>query len=161
MLLEAGSAAPVSQAEISVAGKKYRPDPTGAVRIDGLPPGAVAIAVAAPGFKPAQEVAMVVSGGSAQVALELAREQQAVPATIKGLVRGAGGGRPIAAQLEIPEQKLKLRANEQGAFSVRVPGGTYRVIISAEGFYPQTKAITVRDGEQAIFNVDLHPQGRR
>jgi hypothetical protein len=40
---------------------------------------------------------------------------------------------------------------------MRVPGGTYSVIISAKGFITQQKSVTVKDGDQAIFNVDLFP----
>jgi hypothetical protein len=30
------------------------------------------------------------------------------------------------------------------------------LIISAPGFITQTKTVTVKDGDQAIYNVDLH-----
>jgi hypothetical protein len=62
--------------------------------------------------------------------------------------------------LEIPQAKIKTRATAEGAFTVRIPGGTYHVIISAPGFLSQTKTVTVRNGEQAIFNVDLHEEGQ-
>jgi hypothetical protein len=32
------------------------------------------------------------------------------------------------------------------------------VKISAPGYLAQTKDVTVKDGDQAIFNVDLHPK---
>ena len=64
----------------------------------------------------------------------------------------------IAADLEVPQLKLKAKATAQGSFSFQVPGGTYTVTIAAPGFLAQTKSVTVKDGDQAIFNVDLHPR---
>ena len=74
------------------------------------------------------------------------------------LVRSTAGGRPVSAELEIPQAKIKTRADAKGAFSVTLPAGSYSVNISAPGYIAQTKNVTVRDGDQAIFNVDLHPK---
>jgi hypothetical protein len=81
------------------------------------------------------------------------------PATISGIVRSTEGGKRIAAQLSIPELKgLKVKAAADGTFSLKAPAGTYSVTISAPGFVSQTKSVVVKDGDQAIFNVDLHPK---
>jgi uncharacterized membrane protein len=88
----------------------------------------------------------------------LVPEKKRVPATVSGQVRSARGGKPVVAQLEIRELKQTIAADEGGAFSVQIPGGKYTVRISATGFVTQTKTVTVRDGDQAIFNVDLAPK---
>ena len=107
-----------------------------------------------------QEVASVVLGKVSQVPLQLMTSEKKIPATITGLVRSTRGGKAIAAQLEIPEAKIKTRASEKGAFAFKIVGGTYSVIISAPGYLSQSKSVTVKDGDQAIFNVDLHPESR-
>jgi hypothetical protein len=80
---------------------------------------------------------------------------------VSGLIRSTQGGTPIPGLLEIPELRLKLRADDKGAFSAKVKGGTYRVVISAPGYLKQVKSFTVKDGDQAIFNVDLYPVGSK
>ncbi len=40
---------------------------------------------------------------------------------------------------------------------MKVPGGKYQVRIEARGYVPQTKTVEVADGDQAIFNIDMHP----
>jgi hypothetical protein len=77
---------------------------------------------------------------------------------VRGQVRSARGGKPVRAQLEIRESKQAISADETGAFSVQLPGGKYTVRIAAPGFITQTKTVIVRDGDQAIFNVDLSPK---
>lgn len=157
VVLEKGTGRPVPGAVVTVQDRELTAGPDGHVQVKDVPAGPVPIAARAPGFVPAQEVASVVAGKGATVAVELAPEAAKVPATLSGLIRSTQGGRPVAALLEIPQAKIKTRASAQGAFTVRLPGGTYNVNISAPGFLSQSKTVTVRDGEQAIFNVDLHP----
>ena len=90
--------------------------------------------------------------------MTLVPEKKRVPATLSGQVRSARGGKPVVAQLEVRELKQTISADDAGAFSVQIPGGKYTVRISAPGFVTQTKSVTVRDGDQAIFNVDLAPK---
>jgi hypothetical protein len=119
--------------------------------------GPVAVSISAPGFQPTNETANIQGGQTAEVAVGLVRLEVRLPATVSGLIRSTQGGTPIAAVLEIPEIKLKLKADEKGAFSTKIKGGTYRVVISAPGYLTQVKSFTVKDGDQAIFNVDLYP----
>ncbi|MGQ0506649.1 MAG: MSCRAMM family protein [Myxococcaceae bacterium] len=144
-------------ATVKVRGEEYLTNPTGQVTLVELPPGPIEIEVIAKEFRPAKEVASVVVGRVAEVPVALNRAVKPVPATITGIVRSTRGGKPVAAELEIPEAKVKTRAAGAGSFSIRLPGGTYRVIISADGYITQNKSVTVRDGDQAIFNVDLYP----
>jgi uncharacterized membrane protein len=126
--------------------------------VDGLPPGPVSVKVTAPGFNPGEEAASIVAGQSSELTVTLVPEKKRVPATLSGQVRSARGGKPVVAQLEVRELKQTISADDAGAFSVQIPGGKYTVRISAPGFVTQTKSVTVRDGDQAIFNVDLAPK---
>ena len=112
------------------------------------------------GFRHAQEVAQVVAGQRSPMSVELVRAERKQPATVKGIVRSTTGV-TLSASLEIPEAKVKAKVDAQGAFNVPLPhGGTYRVIIAAPGYITQSKTVTVKEGDEVIFNVDLHPVGR-
>lgn len=152
---------PIEGAVVLVGDKELLTAADGTAKIEGLNPGPVEIKVTAKGFQDGNEAARVTAGRDSAVPIQLVEAQKKVPATITGLVRNTRGGAPIAADLEIPELKLKTRADDKGAFSMRVPGGTYSVIISAQGFITQQKSVTVKDGDQAIFNVDMFPGRNR
>jgi uncharacterized membrane protein len=80
-------------------------------------------------------------------------------AAVSGTVRSTQG-RPLVATLVIPAAKVRTRTSAEGSFSLKLKPGVYRIIISAKGHLTQTKSVTVRDGEQTIFNVDLFPRNR-
>jgi uncharacterized membrane protein len=145
-------------ATLEVNGKEMPTSAAGMLALEDLPPGPMSIKATAPGFNPIEEGASIVAGRSSELTITLVPEKKTVPATLRGQVRSARGGKPVVAQLEIRELKQTIAADEGGAFSVQIPGGKYTVRISAAGFVTQTKTVTVRDGDQAIFNVDLAPK---
>lgn len=145
-------------ATVELNGAASPTDEAGALSLAGLPPGPTAVKVSAPGFNPAEEAVSIVAGSTAELTVTLVPEKKRVPATLRGQVRNARGGKPVMAQLEIREIKQSISADETGAFSVQLPGGKYTIRIAAPGFMPQSKSVTVRDGDQAIFNVDLAPK---
>lgn len=149
---------PIAGAVVAVQGKEYQSDQAGSVTVEGLLPGLVPIAVKARGYRDASEVGSVVALKSSEVPIALAEAEKPVPAVIKGTVKSRQGGKPVAATLEIPEARIKTSADARGAFTFRVEAGTYRVMISAPGFLHQQKDITVKPGDQAIFNIVLHPE---
>ncbi len=150
--------APLASATVKVGDQTAPTDTQGVARFADLKPGPVAIAITADGYNRSDEAATVAAGQESEVAVAMVELKKRVPATINGLVRSTRGGKPVAADLEIPQLKIKTRANPSGAFSFRLEGGTYTVNISAPGYLPQSKSVTVKDGDQAIFNVDLHPK---
>ncbi|ADO70496.1 conserved uncharacterized protein [Stigmatella aurantiaca DW4/3-1] len=150
---------PVPNAVLSVGERELRPGATGQVRLVDVTPGPVSVRVAAPGFQSVEEAALIVAGEEAVLPVQLVPTRRVGYATIAGRVRSTGG-RSLIARLVIPTTKVRSRTNAQGSFSLKVRPGTYRVIISAKGHLTQTKSVTVRDGEQAIFNVDLFPRSR-
>jgi hypothetical protein len=145
-------------ATVTVGGKALTTDAKGTVTFAELSPGAVSVELAAPGFTAKSEAATILPGLTATVSTELVSAKQREPATVSGFVRSARGGAPVTANLSIPEAGIKAKADAKGAFLFRLVGGTYTVTISAKGFVTQTKQVTVKDGDQAIFNVDLQPK---
>ncbi|HZN91046.1 MAG TPA: carboxypeptidase regulatory-like domain-containing protein, partial [Myxococcales bacterium] len=157
-LLDKVSKQPIAGATVKVRGVEKQTSDQGTVTFDGLLPGPAPVETSVPDYRPVSEVASIVALKTAELPLELVKLRAAVLATITGLVRNRNGGKAISAQLEIPEAKVKTRAaGSTGAFTFRIPGGTYSLIISAPGFITQTKTVTVKDGDQAIYNVDLSP----
>ncbi|WP_240358991.1 MSCRAMM family protein [Pyxidicoccus trucidator] len=152
---------PLPGVRVAVGAREVRTDMMGQARVKDLAPGPVAVTVKSPGFRPAEEAAIVVAGQEAALSVPLASERKSGPATLTGQVRSTRGGKPLAATLRIPLAKVRTRADTKGAFNVRVKGGTYRITISAPGHLSQTKSVKLRDGEQAIFNVDLFPRQKR
>nr|WP_323378950.1 carboxypeptidase regulatory-like domain-containing protein [Pyxidicoccus xibeiensis] len=152
---------PLPGVRVAVGAVEVRTDLMGHARVKDLAPGPVAVVVKSPGFRVAEEAAVVVAGQEAELSVPLATERKGDPATLSGQVRSTRGGKPVSATLLIPQAKVRTRTDAKGAFTVRVKGGTYRITISARGHLPQTKVVTLRDGEQAIFNVDLFPRQRR
>ncbi len=146
----------LAKATLEVAGKTYQTDRQGAFAIPDAGPGLVQLKLSAPGFVAAEEVVQVPPEAEARVELSLQREKVRPLATLRGLVRGRGG-KPLAARLTIPEAGIVSKTNAAGEFRFQVPGGTYKVQIDARGYIAQTKSVRVADGDQAIFNIDMHP----
>ncbi len=155
-VLDKETQAPVEGAVVQVGDAEQTTDAEGRAVFAGMNPGAVALRIDAAGYQRGEEAVQVVAGSEAQVPVLLVKTEKKVPATITGFVR-TRGGQPIRAKLEIPELNQQASADEKGAFLFTVPGGSYRVIISAPGYRSQVKRVSVKDGDQAIFNVDLHP----
>jgi hypothetical protein len=135
-------------------------DAKGLALLEGVPPGPVEVQVTAEGFRPMREAVIVLSGEEVSLELPLLPAGQLVPATLTGQVRSVREGKPLRALLSIPEARVRLRTDPRGTFQVQLKQGRYRVIFSAPGHITQTKDISVREGEQAIFNVDLFPKSR-
>ena len=145
-------------ASVEVNGQTSPTSAEGALALQGLQPGPISVKVTAPGYNPGEEAASIVAGSVSELTVTLVPEKKRVPATLRGQVRSARGGKPVVANLEIRELKQSISAAEDGSFSVQIPGGKYTVRITAPKFVTQTKSVTVRDGDQAIFNVDLAPK---
>lgn len=160
-VVSAGNGVPLPGVRLMVGGVEARTDLRGEVHVKELPPGPVAVVATSSGYRTAEEAAIIVAGQETALSVPLASERKGEPATLTGQVRNARGGKPIAATLLIPQAKVKARTDAKGAFTFKVRGGTYRITISARGFFTQSKLVTLKDGEQAIFNVDLFPRQKR
>lgn len=149
---------PVAGATVAAGDRLFTSDERGAAVIDGLNPGPLALAVSAPGHVAADEAASVVVGVRTAVRLTLKVEGEGLIARLTGVVRSRETGAPVPAQLEVAETKSRAQVDGDGMFRIDVPGGAYTVRISAAGYLTQTKQVSVKPGDRAIFNVDLHPR---
>ncbi|MCY1075565.1 carboxypeptidase regulatory-like domain-containing protein [Archangium lansingense] len=159
-VVDARSGGPLAGAAVSVGSTQVFTDATGRVRVEGLAPGPVEVNVSAEGFRAAQEAVVIVVGTRTELPVTLVSASKGALATLSGQVRGVRKGKPLRAWLVIPEAKLRRRTDVRGSFQVQLKQGRYRLIFSAPGHLSQTKVVTVREGEQAIFNVDLFPKSR-
>lgn len=147
---------PLAGATVEAAGlSPVTTDENGAFVVAPVGPGLVPLKLSAKGYVRGEEVVSVAPEAEAKVELSLVAEKAKPLATLRGLVR-AVGGRPLAARLTIAEAKLTVNASAAGEFKVAVPGGRYVVKIDAPGYRSQTKVVEVADGDQAIFNIDMH-----
>ncbi|WP_223643854.1 carboxypeptidase regulatory-like domain-containing protein [Corallococcus sp. EGB] len=151
---------PVPDVQVVSGTARLRTNMVGEVLLEGLAPGPVAVAMSAPGFRATEEAAVVVAGQTSELVVVLSQERKGEQATLVGQVRSARSGQPLVATVSIPQARVRTRTDKSGAFTARVRGGTYRITLSAPGHRPQVKTVTVREGEQAILNVDLFPRGR-
>lgn len=157
-VIDKETGAALAGATVVINGASATTDSKGLARVTELAPGAVTVELSAPGFTAKTEAATILPGLEATVNTALVSAKRRDPATVSGFVRSARGGAPVKANLVIPEANIKAKADDSGSFVFRLVGGTYTVTISAKGFTTQTKQVTVKDGDQAIFNVDLQPK---
>lgn len=149
--------APLAGVEVAAPGlPPVRTGDDGAFEIPSAGPGPVPLRLTLPGYAPAEEVIAVPPAGAASVKLALRKAASRAMATLRGLVR-TRAGKPLAARLRVLEADLATTATAGGEFSVKLPGGRYRVTIEMPGYISQAKLVEVADGDQAIFNIDLHP----
>lgn len=73
---------------------------------------------------------------------------------IRGIVRGFDG-KPLPARVTIEPGDRAAQVGDDGAFSVEVGPGKYRVRISLDGFEPQLREVTVGRNGVIVLNVDL------
>ncbi|MFP2963831.1 collagen binding domain-containing protein, partial [Myxococcus sp. 1LA] len=160
-VVDARTGVPLPDVRVTVGSVQARTDLTGEAVVKDLAPGPVSIAVAAAGFRSADEAVVVVAGQESSLSVPLAAERKGTQATLSGQVRSVRGGKPLSATLLVTKARVRARTDAKGAFNVQVRGGTYRITISARGHRSQTKVITLREGERTILNVDLFPRGKR
>jgi hypothetical protein len=146
---------PVSGAVAVIGDRQYLSDGNGALLIDGMPPGPLAVTYSAGGYQPKQDTVSIVLGQRVSVIANLVGLNQRAPAKIVGLIRSSANGAPVPATLEVAG--VTIRADARGIFSVEVEGGPHLVRIVAPGFIAQSREVSVESGDRAIFNVDLHP----
>ncbi|WP_233261883.1 collagen binding domain-containing protein [Vitiosangium sp. GDMCC 1.1324] len=159
-VVDSSSGAPLPGAAVFVGSSKVLTDAAGQVRVEGLTPGPLEVKILAEGFRAVQEAVVIADRTETELPVPLVLAKQSAPATLSGQVRSVRKGKPLRAWLVIPEARLRRRTDPKGSFQVQLKQGRYRLVFSAPGHLSQTKVVTVHDGEQAIFNVDLFPQTR-
>jgi hypothetical protein len=155
---ESGPGSPIAGAEVRAQnGATATSGEDGSFVLPNVGPGAVTLVVNARNHQAAEEIVSVPPETDAEVQLQLAKATATSQASIRGQVRSAKGGAPVKATLTIREARVNTRADREGRFTVRVPGGRYTIVFSARGYTPQTKMVDLADGDQALFYIDLSP----
>jgi Carboxypeptidase regulatory-like domain len=152
-----GSGDPIPGADIRAqqGGATATSEADGSFTLEKVGPGPVTLVVNARNHQAVEEAVVVPPESDAQVQLLLAKAAAKSLASIRGQVRSAKGGDPVKALLQIREARVNARADRDGRFTLRVPGGRYTIIFSARGYVPQTKVVDLGDGDQALFYIDL------
>lgn len=91
---------------------------------------------------------------AASTALSVALDAAIPPAQIRGLVRDFAG-KPVAATVVIEPLGTTAAVKADGAFEIEVKPGAYDVVITARGYAPQRRHVTVEPQGVTLLNVDL------
>jgi hypothetical protein len=121
-----------------------------------LAPGLYPLTINADGYEAKEETVSVAAGKTSAVTVVLNKLAKRIPATLTVLVRNAKTGGPLKATAELLGTKFKAAIDGKG--SLTVPGGSYTLKVTAPRHVTQTKTVTLQDGNEAIFNLDLNPQ---
>ena len=94
--------------------------------------------------------------GTVRTTLRLSPKTTVVPGTLRGTIKALVGKNPKSSTILIPELDKTVSVEQDGAFSIQLKPGEYKVVVSAPGFRSQTKRIRVMEGSTVILNVELH-----
>ena len=80
---------------------------------------------------------------------------------IHGVVTDMNTGAPLSATISISNHDNDYSIVESqmpaGDFHRPIKGGTYNVVVTANGYYPFQQTVTVADGQTVVLNVALEP----
>ena len=80
---------------------------------------------------------------------------------IHGVVTDMNTGAPVSATISISNHDNDCSVVESqmpaGDFHRPIKGGTYNVVVTANGYYPFQQTVTVADGQTVVLNVALEP----
>jgi hypothetical protein len=92
--------------------------------------------------------------GTQTVELEAKGQIAALSAQIRGLVRSFAG-KPVAATITVLPAGTKVTADAQGVFTIDAEPGKYEVVIEAEGYVTQKRAVELKQQGVVVLNADL------
>jgi outer membrane protein OmpA-like peptidoglycan-associated protein len=147
---------PIEGAAVGVVGRAHarvRTDPDGTFVLRDVPPGAVELAVEAPGFLPTRATAEVPGTGDRRVELALS------PGPSNGQVRGHvldEARRGVVAALSFAgAAATEARSGADGAFSVSLVPGHYAVRATADGHLTRVVPLDVGPNETTVLDIAL------
>lgn len=80
---------------------------------------------------------------------------------IHGVVTDMNTGAPVSATISISNHDNDYSVVDSqmpaGDFHRPIKGGTYNVVVTANGYYPFQQTVTVADGQTVVLNVALEP----
>ena len=161
---------PVAGAKVTVVAKTGTgtgtTDDKGAYTVTGLLIGktekgvttldaGVEVSVELEGKKPAKTTLTLAKG--ANTVQKLTLEAVLPPGQLRGVVRSAGAGKPLAgAVITIEPGGVKATSGADGTFEVDLQPGTYKIKATAPGLATQELDVTIDPNGVAIKNIELH-----
>jgi hypothetical protein len=116
-----------------------------------LQPGLYRLDATAYGYEEAHHPDLEVRAGSeTRLDLELVRLPYGA---LKGTVREAGSGEPLAVELRLLDTPVSARSGPDGAFALEAPTGSYRLATAATGYRSSEHAVTIVEGQ--VTGLDL------
>ena len=143
-----------AQVRITRVGEEPRAaetDGDGRFELPDVPFGAATLDVQAQGYAAAHRDLGV---DAASAAVSVALDPAIPPAQIRGLVRDFAG-KPVAATVVIEPLGTTATVRPDGGFEIEVKPGAYEVVITAKGYAPQRRKVTVEPQGVTLLNVDL------
>ncbi len=126
-------------------------DADGRFELPDVPFGAATLEVQAPGYASTRRDVTV---DAAPAAVAIALDPAIPPAQIRGLVRDFAG-KPVGATVVIEPLGATATVRPDGGFEIEVKPGSYDVVITAKGYSPQRRKVTVEPQGVTLLNVDL------
>jgi hypothetical protein len=150
------SGAPLAHAQVVVTPGTGEPRSAesgddGSFELPEVPFGASTLDVHAQGYAAVHRDLAV---DAASTAVSVALDPAIPPAQIRGLVRDFAG-KPVAATVVIQPLGTTAAVKADGAFEIEVKPGAYDVVITAKGYAPQRRHVTVEPQGVTLLNVDL------
>lgn len=87
--------------------------------------------------------------------IELKRATAPAYAILKGILRDATDGSPLAGTLSIPGLETTTSVPKSGRFELKLPPGTHQILVSAPTHTTQRKEVLMLVGDTVILNLDL------
>ncbi len=121
-----------------------------------LPEGDYNLQATAFGYRDGEPQAVtLVASEETNVELKLTR---AATGKLLGLVKGADSGVAVPAKIRVLDVPVAPVDTDNGAFEFTLPGGTYRLMVTAFGYASFTsEAITVAENGEVEFEAALQP----
>jgi hypothetical protein len=150
------SGAPLAHAQVRLVQATGEPrtgesDADGRFELTDVPFGAATLEITAQGYSTTRRDVTV---DSAPAAVAVTLDPAIPPAQIRGLVRDFAG-RPVAATVVIEPIGATAAVRPDGGFEIEVKPGSYDVVITAKGYSPQRRKVTVEPQGVTLLNVDL------
>ena len=128
----------------------------GSFRTFELEAGKRSVTATAEGYGSQTVEVEVGPGQTADVTVRLKARVAFKPGLIRGTVTALGGKPAKGVTVLIPELDRTVTLDSSGAFSVSLPPGNYRLVVSGRGFRAQRKSIRLMEGQTVILNLELH-----
>lgn len=154
--------APLPGATVRVGDRTTITGDDGTFVLDGLLVGDVEATIERPGHEPLQRTFTVVAsieGADPPAPIDVVLARVHPPSQIRGVIRGFDG-QGLAATVRVEPLGVEVVAGADGQFTVDVPPGAYRLVVTLAGFTSQARKVTVEVEGVAMPNIELRKARR-